>query len=734
MTFEDLVHAVVPDMPSDRHVKATRDMMTWYKIINNTRTLLVPPLNILRVNVRELERFSEALHAFAHTDIEDPRYRWGDDDLVLEEATGDYIVTALRDIPDKARAFGGLIAVDIETRRVEWEDNRLLSIGLAYGPSHCLALHNIPIKGARFEGVNGVDTPDIMIQRVFDAIQMVLNQSDIEYIWHNGKFDVGRLKYLCNIDARVDHDTMLQHFACINEKQGTHGLKDLGQLYLQAPAWDDELDKIKREWCRQRKVPLKEFMYDYIPTQTLIPYMQRDCIATYRLHHVFNKLARPGSEFIYRQLCRASTAYGSIELAGQKIDVDYLEELEADLDKLVVQSQKRLDAVSGKYWNPQLYAAATGAKLKPNMEFSPKSPKQLKWMLGEVMGHPVPATDATTMQTLMDELDYMGEEADPDAKEFMASILDVRKYSKYLETYVLGIRDVLCRDERVRCTFNLHGTETGRLSSSNPNMQNIPRNKMIKNLIVATPGTCLLQLDYSQAELRVLAMLSGDPALIDIYVSGRDLHDAVADMMFGPNGHKDKELRNLAKTINFGIAYGRGAGSIATKFKKSMKEAQDIIDKWFKPMPKVKEYINNRRRMAVRGEPCVTIFGRERHFVITDSELHHIQNEYINTPIQGTASDFTMLSLLNIYDYLEAHWKGKARLVSTVHDSIILEVPDDPTAIAEIGNDCVNIMAQTPLEYVPDCPVPFVADAEIGYKWGEMYKLDMETGLPKPKE
>ena len=378
--------------------------------------------------------------------------------------------------------------------------------------------------------------------------------------------------------------------------------------------------------------------------------------------------------------------------------------------------------------------AATGAKVKPGMEFSPKSPKQLKWMLGEVMNHPVSSTDALTMQTLMGELEAMGAAANPDAKEFMESILAVRKYSKYLETYVLGMRDVLCRDGRIRGTFNLHGTETGRLSSSNPNMQNIPRNKMIKNLIVPSPGRILLQLDYSQAELRVLAMLSGDPALIDIYVSGKDLHDAVADMMFGPDGHKDKELRNLAKTINFGIAYGRGAGSIATTFGKTMKEAQDIIDKWFKPMPKVKEFIMNRRRMANRGEPCVTIFGRERHFVITDAELNHIQNEYINTPIQGTASDFTMLSLLNIYDYLEANWKGRARLVSTVHDSIIMEVDDDPAIIKEIGNACVNIMATTPLEYVPDCPVPFVADAEIGYKWGEMYKLDMETGLPKPKE
>lgn len=727
--MERVVKAIAPNMPADRKVKQTRDVMVWYRVNYTEKTLMVPPLNLLKVNLRELERFSEAVKAFETMDLSSPIYRWGDEDLVLSEATGDDIVEALKQLPNMARLFGGLIACDIETRRVEWEDNLLLSIGFAYGPDHCLAIQNIPIRGAKHEGTTWEHDDEVI-----DVLNWVFGQPDIKYIWHNGKFDCGRLKYLVGVDAHVDHDTMLQHFCCINEKQGTHGLKDLGQLYLQAPAWDDELDKIKRDWCKLHKVPLRDFMYDSIPTSILIPYMQRDCIATYRLHHVFNKLTRPGSEFIYGQLCRASTAYGDIELAGQQIDVDYLEELEADLDKLVVQSQKRLDAVSGKYWNPLLYAAATGAKVKPNMEFSPKSPKQLKWMLGEVMGHPVPSTDATTMQTLMDEIDSMGEAADPDAKEFMESILDVRKYSKYLETYVLGIRDVLCRDGRVRCTFNLHGTETGRLSSSSPNMQNIPRNKMIKNLIVASPGKVLLQLDYSQAELRVLAMLSGDPALIDIYVSGKDLHDAVADMMFGPDGHKDKELRNLAKTINFGIAYGRGPGSIATKFGKSMAEARDIIDKWFKPMPKVKEYINNRRRMATRGEPCVTIFGRERHFVITDEELNHIQNEYINTPIQGTASDFTMLSLLNIYDYLQENWQGKARLTTTVHDSIIMEVDDDPTVIAEIANDCVNIMANTPLEYVPDCPVPFVADAEIGYKWGEMYKLDMETGLAKPKD
>lgn len=712
--MESIVKQIAPGMPSDRHVKATRDVVSWYKINFTERVLLVPPINVLKINMRELERFAEAVKAFETANLDSREFNW--EDLVLGEATDETIPMALSMMLLQARANGGLVACDIETRRLEWEDNVLLSIGFAYGPDSCMAIYDIPIRGAR-------STTSEHNDEIFNAIQAAFNQKDITYIWHNGKFDCGRLKYLCNIDAHVDEDTMLQHYACINEKQGTHGLKELGQLYLQAPAWEDELDNIKRNWCKQHKVPLKDFMYDYVPTETLIPYMQRDCIATYRLHQVFNKLARPGSDFIYKQLCRASTAYGNIELNGLKIDVDYLEELEAQLDKLVVESQKRLDTVARKYWNPSLYSAMTGAKVKTNeMEFSPKSPKQLKWILGEVVDHAVYSTDAATMQSLMDEVSHSG---NTDAKEFMEAILDVRKYSKYLETYVLGIRDVLCKDNRVRGTFNLHGTETGRLSSSNPNMQNIPRNKMIKNLIVATPGTQLLQLDYSQAELRVLAMLSKDPTLIDIYVQGKDLHDAVCDMMFGEGSHKDKEKRMLAKTINFGIAYGRGAGSIASAFGKTMSEAQDIINKWFAPMPKVKEYIFNRRRMAMKGEPCTTIFGRERHFVLIDSELNHIQNEYINTPIQGTASDFTMLSLLNIYDYLQENWKDKARIVSTVHDSIIIEVEDKPEYLKEIGAKCVQIMAETPLKYVPDCPVPFVADAEIGYRWGEMKELEI---------
>ena len=151
-----------------------------------------------------------------------------------------------------------------------------------------------------------------------------------------------------------------------------------------------------------------------------------------------------------------------------------------------------------------------------------------------------------------------------------------------------------------------------------------------------------------------------------------------------------------------------------------MSEARAIIDKWYKPMPLVKAWIDNRRAMARRGEPCVTPFGRERHFVITNEDLNHVQNEYINTPIQSVASDFTMFSLLEIDKFLREEGLD-AKIITTVHDSIILEVKDEKDLIDYIAEKSKRIMAETPLKYMSDCPVPFKADVEIGYAWGKLH-------------
>ena len=703
--LDKLVKAVCPEFPEDRNVRETHDRMAWYLIGNIPPTLRVPPVDYLKRNMLELDRFAEAVRAFAVTDISNPEYDW--DNLILKEFSGTECVDGFKSL--RNIIAGKRVAVDIETRRVEYEDNKLLSIGFAISENECWAFYNIPIPGTNYEG--GQLSPD-----TYKAFQEVLNIPDTTYIWHNGKFDVNRLKYLCNIDAHVNEDTMLKHYACINEKRGTHGLKDLGQLYLQAPAWDDELDNIKRTWCREHKVKLADFMYDYIPTEILIPYMQRDCIATYRLLGKFEALAREGSDFVYRMLIKASSAYGEMELNGIKIDMEYLEDFEYELDLKIAESQKKLDEVSAQIWNPMEYAIDTGAKSIPKDGFNIKSPKQLKWMLEKVLGYKVDSTDAATLDTLKEECDN-GYIENPIAKDFIDSIANVRKNNKYMDTYIQGIRNVVCGDCRVRCTYNLHGTETGRLSCSDPNMQNIPRDKAIKNIFTAKPGYKLLQFDYSQAELRVLALLSDDDYMIKSYQDGRDFHDAVAEAMFGPDF--DKEQRVLAKTINFGIAYGRGPGSIAQKFNKTMAEARAIIDSWYRPMPKVKKWMETQRKKPIMGEPCTSLLGRERHFVITNEVLNHIQNEYVNTPIQSLASDFTMLSLLHINDWLHAE-KLDAKIVITVHDSIILEVIDDKEIIDKVASKCIEIMSTVPSEYIADCKVPFKADAEVGTSWGAL--------------
>ena len=450
-----LVRAICPDFPEDKQVKTSHDQFTWFKIIRATNTLVIPPINYVQGNMLMLDKTVEAISAYAHSELDAPEFDW--DHLNLYGASNpEEILRTIEIVRNVAQ--GRDVGVDIETRRIEWEDNKLLSIGFATDESTCYALYNIPIIGANGEGH---DT------QIWEALEGLLTDENIQFVWHNGKFDCTRLKYLCNLDARVDDDTMLYHYCAINEKRGTHGLKDLGQLYLQAPAWDDALEKIKRDFCKQNKMRIGDFMYDDIPTAVLVPYMQRDCIATLRLKRVFMRLGRPEASFIYGKLIEASNAFIRVELNGIRLDLDYLEDLEFELEKELEEATKRLDEVASSIWDPLEYSGDTGARVKLTDKFNIKSPKQLKWMLQQVLGYPVPSTDAATIDTLIDEVES-DVITNPQAKDFLQAIASVRKNSKYMDTYVQGMRDCVCRDARIRGTFNLHGTETGRLSSSNP--------------------------------------------------------------------------------------------------------------------------------------------------------------------------------------------------------------------------------------------------------------------------
>lgn len=693
-----------------RHFKATNDRTVWYTIRNCDATMFVPGMNVLRVNQPELSKFLAAVERFIVFPLDSPLFDW--DNLELQEFSGSSCregIELIKSCIDNNLCEDGLIAVDTETRYLFWDNNKLLSIGFALRDNQCIALYDIP-------------------QELYPYLEEILNDERIRYCWHNGKFDKNFLWYTCGVRAKVDEDSMLKHYSQVSEKKGTHGLKYLGPLYLQAPQWDDELDAIKKRYCRENKVKIADFTYDLIPTEVLIPYMQRDCIASRRLLKIFDRIKEPGTDDIYRLLVRSTEVFSWIEMNGAKVDQAHIEELRQEFTTQLNEADKMVADAVKKFWDPMRYSKETSASYVA--EFKLNSPKQLKWMLQQATGVAVDSSDKETIERLMELVESKQINVSVEGKQLLDGIMLQRKASKYLGTYVDGMESVIRKDGRVSGTYKLHGTETGRLSSSDPNMQNIPRNKSIKNIFCASPGYQLVQLDMSQCEIRCLGVLSCEPVLIDAYEHDKDLHAQVAELVFGPDF--TKEHRSLCKTITFGIMYGRGAAAIASAFNIPKSEAQKIIDDWFKSMPSAEAWIKGQRKAADKGDRQQTIFGRVRHYVKNDENAFHIQNEYINTPIQSIASDLVLMAICELHDWLvQEHlyvptWGGEqgVRICITVHDSIVMEVQDDPALIRKVAYKCKEIMETVPQKVIKNCPLPFKADIEVGYTWGNLHELE----------
>ncbi len=679
----DLLRACCPHFPNDRTVEATQHFDMYWKIAG--RTLYVPSQHILHSRFDLLDTYIEAVNNFASIPVHELDTSIADS--WLPENLERYVCNTIEEAQEALAILSKqkYLACDIETADLGYEGNKVVLIGAAWSPTQAV-----------------VFTP-----ATFSALGELFSNKNTRFIWHNGKFDTTRLKYLTNIDARIDEDTMLMHYVGINEKKGTHGLKDLSSVYLQAPAWEDKLNEYKRTWCREHRVKVSDFKYSMFPSSVLIPYLHLDCIATYRLFFRLRGLMREGTEALYRFIVRSANTFKDIELAGNYVDKEYINELEKTLNAEIVESQVKLEEAVARLWDPAQYAKDTGAK-SFTREFNERSPKQLKWLLERIANRQLASSDKFVMESLIAEF--------PD-EPFLQAISSLRKARKYLDTYVIGIRDSLCRDGRIRCSYNLHGTETGRLSSDSPNMQNIPRNKLIKNIFVASPGRKLIQLDYSQAELRVLAYLSQDEYLKDTYKRGEDLHASMARAIYGEDF--TKEQRVAAKTVNFGIPYGRGAGSIASMLNMSFGEASRLIQDWFKAAPGAKRFVDTMRAMPTKGQVYTTPFGRQRHFMVTSESLNGIQNESVNFPIQSIASDCTVTSVNEIHDYLLE--KGfDAFICNTVHDSIIIDCVDDPAVLNTIAKEAKNIMESVPQKQLPGLDFPFVADESIGVKWGEL--------------
>jgi DNA polymerase-1 len=305
--------------------------------------------------------------------------------------------------------------------------------------------------------------------------------------------------------------------------------------------------------------------------------------------------------------------------------------------------------------------------------------------------------------------------------------LDYRELSKLLSTYIDTIPLELDNNSRLHSTFIAAGTTTGRMASTNPNLQNIPikssLGQAIRHAFIAEEGSSLISLDYSQIELRIAAILSKDKKLIDIFKSGEDVHTGVASRVFKVAPDKvDKEMRRKAKVINFGVLFGMGVNALKTNLGTDRKDAQEFYNNYFETFSDLAAYLDQVKADAERKGYTETMFGRKRYFSGFKSPLPFIrasaERMAINAPIQGTEADIVKLSMLRIDEYIQSKgWQEDAHAVLNVHDEIVYEVKDKLVEEASIAFK--KIME----EVIPEdetLGVPIIAEASAGKSWGVM--------------
>lgn len=383
------------------------------------------------------------------------------------------------------------------------------------------------------------------------------------------------------------------------------------------------------------------------------------------------------------------------------------------LEKLRKEYQKELDLIE-----KNIFTMA-------GREFNVSSPKQLGVVLFEEMGLTAKGMKKTaggqfsTKESEMEKIQGLHPIVD--------EVLKYRGLTKLLGTYIEAIPPLLDSENRLHAQFLQTGTTTGRMASQNPNLQNIPirteQGRAIRNAFIPRDGYTLVGLDYSQVELRIAAILSGDEKLCEIFRSGRDVHTEVASAVMGVRGDGvDREMRRRAKIINFGILYGMGVNALKTQLGTSIGEAQAYLDDYFETFGRLKEYLEETKGFARKHGYTETLFGRRRQFPEMKSTMAYVRAQAermaINAPIQGTQADLIKLAMVRVDEALRQEGKrDDAHLLLQVHDELVYEIRNE--AVDELAQKIKDIMEQAFPEDKRN-NVPILAEVKTGPDWGSM--------------
>tara|TARA_R100000030_G_scaffold19502_3_gene13789 strand:+ start:710 stop:2995 length:2286 start_codon:yes stop_codon:yes gene_type:complete len=599
------------------------------------------------------------------------------------------------------------IALDSETTALYPRDGHMLGISLSYKDNH----------GAYID----CDCIDSVCEAL---LQQIFNKKKV--VFHNSKFDIAFFRYHFNFKFPNFEDTMLMHYT-LNENPGTHGLKQLSLKFTPFGDYEKPMYEWIEDYKKRNGLLKSDFSWDMIPFEIMKEYAAYDAVCTFLLYKKFKSAIDKSEKFtnVYENILLPATEFLlDVESNGVPFNKERLykssELMQEDIDKAI-------QSLYG-YTEVKTFEAAQG---KP---FNPNSTVQLRSLLfdyiglkptGKKTGTGADSTDAEVLTTLAQE------------HEVPALILDIRQKVKIKSTYLDKIIPGLDRDSRLRTGFNLHGTTSGRLSSSGKmNMQQIPRdNPIVKGCIKAGEGKKIVAMDLTTAEVYCAAVIADDKALMKVFQDGGNFHSNIAKLVFNLPCDVEEVAeyysteRQMAKAVTFGIMYGAGPKKISEQVSKdsgkyfSTSEAKEVIEDYFTQFHKLKKWLDDSKKLIEKQTYIYSFFGRKRRLPNVKSSdkaiaAHEVRSG-INSLVQSVASD------VNLLGAIDAHREVKqkelpVKMFALVHDSILAEVEED--AVEEYCEILKRNVQKDRGLSIPGCPIGCDFDIGDDYSFGKYTK------------
>ncbi|MGN8913667.1 DNA polymerase I [Anaerofustis butyriciformans] len=489
-------------------------------------------------------------------------------------------------------------------------------------------------------------------------------------------------------DVKCLFDTYIGGYV-LNPSDERYSLEVMGKKYLDVDLKEDKYEAVQQSFL---DIEDKEKYLTYIK--------KAKCI--YSLYKLLNeKIKEEGMEELYNNIeHKLMYVLADMEIEGFKVDVNMLEVLGEDFDKRVENLTKQIRELAGE-----------------DESFNVNSTKQLGHVLFEKLNLPVIKKTKTGYSTNIEVLEKL-----KDHHPIIPLIIELRQVSKLNSTYVKGFVTLIDRKEdKIHSTFNQTITTTGRISSSNPNLQNIPvrtnEGRIIRKVFIPSKeGNVLVDADYSQIELRVLAHISSDEKLINAFKNNEDIHARTASEVFGVNIEDvTSEMRSRAKAVNFGIVYGISDFGLSKDLNISRKNAKEYIDTYLAKYPNVSKYMRDIVEFAKENGYVTTMFNRRRYINEIHSKNFNVRSfgerTALNTPIQGSAADIIKLAMINVESEIKKR-NLKSKLILQVHDELIIDAPENEVMeVKEILKDKMENAVKM------DCPLK--ADINVGKNWFE---------------